>query len=149
MLFGSVLNAANAAPIPPTGTWLTADHKAVITIAPCGTGDLCGRIVGIIQQNPADPSPMDWQGQPQCGLTILRTAETTPPNGTTSWNGTIIDPRSGSTYTASITLNANHQLRMHGNLIGLPLLGQTQTWKPFPGPLPANCTLAPVVLDGF
>jgi len=133
---------AAATPTPtPTGRWITADHSAVIQIFPCGA-DYCGQIVGIALAHPGDPMPRDWQGQPQCGEIILETAPMTNNlTGAINWVGTLRDPRNGSLYQASIAVDADRQLRLHGYL-GLPLFGQTQTWAPYAGRTLLGCRLA-------
>jgi uncharacterized protein (DUF2147 family) len=143
MLLCGGLTAAHAAGDPasnPTGRWITADHSAVIQIAPCGT-DLCGQIVGIAQAHPNDPMPTDWQGQPTCGKVILETAPTTDSSGVTSWVGSVLDPRDGAVYHAQMVLDSFRHLLLHG-YIGLPIFGQTQTWTPYSGRTMANCKLA-------
>jgi uncharacterized protein (DUF2147 family) len=133
---------AHAAGAAPIGRWFMANHTAVIQIAPCGK-NLCGQIVGIVLAHPGDPMPLDWLGHPQCGMTILQTAPI--PNtrtGDTDWVGTVLDPRNGNVYRASIALDNARRLRLHGYL-GLPIFGLTQTWDPYPGHTLANCKLAP------
>ncbi len=126
----------------PTGRWLTANHAAVVQIAPCGV-DLCGQIVGIRLNPPNAPMPLNWQGQPQCGMTILRTAPiVNQQTGATEWVGTVLDPRNGDVYRAKIRLNRERHLSLHGYL-GLPIFGQTQIWEPYSGRTLAGCKLAP------
>ncbi len=125
----------------PSGRWITPGlHPAVIQIAPCGAG-LCGQIVGIVLAHPNDPMPLDWQGQPQCGLTIIQTAPVKDNNGVTTWKGTVIDPRNGTVYQARLALDMFRHLLLHGYAV-LPIFGQTQTWTPFGGRTLANCRLA-------
>lgn len=127
--------AAAGSPAAPLGNWLTADHQAVITLAPCGA-NLCGHIAGMVLA-PTAPAPTDWRGQTQCGEVIVKMS----PHGT-EWRGTITDPRKGSTYHATLARAAGGDLDLHGYVI-VPLLGQTQVWTPYTGPLPADCRLAP------
>jgi uncharacterized protein (DUF2147 family) len=137
------MSAARAADITtPTGRWITANQQAVIQISPCGA-DLCGQIVGLALAHPNDPMPLNWQGHPQCGETILQTAPaaTAAPSGARSWVGEVLDPRSGAIYQARIALNALRHLVLHG-YIGLPIFGQSQTWTPYAGRTLANCKLA-------
>jgi uncharacterized protein (DUF2147 family) len=123
----------------PAGLWRTANGNAVVQIAPCGQ-DLCGQIVGLALA-PNDPMPTDWAGAPQCGLTIFRTAPRVDANGQiVAWSGSILDPRNGSHYSARIELNQPDQLKLRGYL-GLPIFGQTQTWVPYHGSIPADCRL--------
>ena len=92
--------------------------------------------------------PLDWLGRPQCGMTILQTAPITDTTtGNTRWVGTLQDPRNGNVYRASIALNSNHKLRLHG-YVGLPIFGLTQIWQPFNGRTFADCTLAGNSLSG-
>lgn len=143
-LCGSVAlgHAAGTTPQPSlTGHWVTANRAAVIQIAPCGA-DLCGWIVGIKLAHPGDSMPTDWRGRPQCGMTILQTAPVKNQNtGDTQWVGSVLDPRNGDVYHATMALNANHDLRLHG-YIGLPIFGQTQIWTPFSGRILGGCKLA-------
>ena len=141
-LCGGGVAFAHAAGISPVGEWYITDRTAVIQIAPCGA-NLCGQIVGIILAHPGDPMPQDWLGRPQCGMTLLETKPV--PNartGGTDWIGSILDPRNGSSYRASITVDATHNLLLHG-YIGLPIFGMTQKWTPFSGQILADCQLAP------
>ncbi len=125
---------ARAAMPSPVGNWVTASHGAVIQIAPCGT-QLCGSIQGMVLA-PADKEPVDWTGQSQCGLVILKTdaAPQTEANGTPAWYGQIINPRNGSTYHIRLTLDNNGNFLLRG-YVGLPLFGQTQSWSAYQGQL--------------
>ena len=118
------------------GNWATEDGNGVISIQPCGNA-LCGRIVGIVRA-PGKPIPKDVHGASQCGLTII-TNERPKPDG--SWIGEVTDPRDGSTYNAQLWLDNSGNLRLRG-YVGLPLLGQTQTWRPFTGRVTPSCELA-------
>lgn len=122
----------------PTGRWITASHDAVIQIAPCGA-DICGWIAGIVLA-PTDPIPKDWEGAPQCGLTIIRATPSVDGAGQTTYNGSIVDPRDGSAYHAQINLDASGDLHLRG-YIGLPMFGRTQVWAPYTGKMNANCRL--------
>jgi uncharacterized protein (DUF2147 family) len=124
----------------PTGRWITAGHDAVIQIFPCGA-NMCGDIVGLAPAGPGASMPTDWQGRPQCGMTIIRTAPATDAAGNPVWQGTVLDPRNGSVYQAQIKLDQDRHLELHGYL-GLPIFGQTQTWMPYSGRTLSNCRLA-------
>lgn len=120
----------------PTGSWLTANRQAVITIAPCGTS-ICGHIAGITLDNPTDPQPRDWRGQPQCGDEIIAAA---PVQDTLDkWRGTITDPRSGNVYHATLTLR-DGTLHLRG-YVGLSLFGQTQVWTRYDGQIRTGCLI--------
>ena len=136
-------HAAGAISPSPVGQWVSANHTIVLEIAPCGE-ELCGRITGIVLAHAGDPMPMNWLGAPQCGTTMLRVA---PVTGGALWVGTLLDPRNGNVYQASIALNDSGQLLLHGYL-GLPIFGLTQIWKPFTGHTLAGCELPNNSLDG-
>ncbi|MDE8349158.1 MAG: DUF2147 domain-containing protein [Acidocella sp.] len=145
LLLAPLLTAGAATPSqapsqPPIGRWITANGQAVVQIAPCGAR-LCGQIVGIALAHPGDAMPQNWQGQPQCGETIINTIPSSDASGKTVWKGSVLDPRNGNVYQAHIKLNAAHDLELHGYLV-VPLLGQTQTWLPYSGRTLADCHLA-------
>jgi len=127
-------------PADPTGRWITAQHNAVIQIFQCGS-NICGDIVGLVPAGPDGGMPTDWQGKPQCGLTIINTAPAMDANGMPVWQGTVLDPRNGSVYKAQIKLDQQRHLELHG-YVGLPIFGQTQTWTPYSGRTLSNCRLA-------
>ena len=126
-----------AVPTSPIGRWMTQNGSGIIDIEPCGGGGLCGRIVGVTLDHPGDPMPTDYQGHPQCMLTIVRDML---PAGGSSWRGQIEDPRDGTSYDATMRVDAQHRLRLRG-FIGIPLFGQTQIWTRYAGPVPADCRM--------
>ena len=131
---------ARAAQPGPIGAWVTAGNSAVIEIYQCGDS-LCGAISGIVLA-PTDKTPVDWQGQSQCGLVIVRTAAEPAQGGTPAWFGSIINPRNGSVYHARLGLDANGNLLLRG-YVGLPMFGETQTWTRYEGAsLPTDCRLS-------
>ena len=115
------------------GAWTTQDGNGVIVIAPCGDA-LCGRIVGI-RRAAGEPIPRDVHGNSQCGLTILKNERATADG---DWLGEITDPRSGKTYGAKLWLDMHGNLRVRG-FLGVPLLGETQTWRRFTGTIADGC----------
>jgi uncharacterized protein (DUF2147 family) len=132
----AVAAAASATPTAsPIGAWSTANGHGVIAIAPCGDA-LCGRIVGI-DRAPREPMPTDVHGRSQCGLTIIKDEK---PEADGTWLGEVTDPRDGTTYHAKLWLDADGNLNLRG-FIGIPLLGSTETWRPFTGHLTAECGL--------
>ena len=130
---------ARAAQPGPVGVWVTAGNSAVIEIYQCGD-QLCGAISGIVLA-PTDKTPVDWQGQSQCRLVIVRTAAEPVQGDTPAWFGSITNPRDGSVYHARLTLDANGNLLLRGYVM-LPLFGETQTWTRYAGSrLPTDCRL--------
>ncbi len=134
IFFGS---APRAHADSPEGSWLTASGRAVVVIAPCGQDAICGHIAGTLLDNPAEPTPQDWRGQPQCGEVIIsaQAAQDTP----NKWHGTITDPRSGKIWHATLTLRDGHLL-LRG-YVGLPVFGQTQAWTPYTGQIRTGCRI--------
>lgn len=126
------LDAAAQAPTPPAplGRWLSAARRGVIEIYPCADR-LCGRLVWLIEPmrrgapalDDKNPDPALRQ-RPLCGLTILGDFRQLEPQ---RWgDGWIYDPDSGSTYHATMRLDGE-TLKLRG-YIGIPLLGETQSW---------------------
>jgi uncharacterized protein (DUF2147 family) len=135
-----LLSAAPSRADPePTGLWLTRDRDGVIAISPCA-GGLCARIAGVFLDNPGDKMPLDYRGVSQCGLKLITDARQIQPN---LWKGHILDPRNGNIYGVELHLDPGGNLALRG-FLGIPLLGQTQTWTRFTGKLPADCRIAPV-----
>jgi uncharacterized protein (DUF2147 family) len=133
---------ARAAPAL-TGLWLTRDHGGVMQVSPCD-GGLCVSIAGVVLDGPDDPMPMDYRGVSQCRLPLVTDAR---PDGPGVWKGHITDPRNGQVWGVELRLDPNGDLALRG-FLGVPLLGQTQTWTRYDGPVPDDCRLytpAPVV----
>jgi uncharacterized protein (DUF2147 family) len=137
ILLLACLSAPALAQGSPEGNWWTEDRSGVIAITPCREG-LCGRIVG--QPNIRDANgriPLDVNGVPHCGLTILRGA---PTGEEGVFRGTITNPDDGKIWHCEFWLGADGQLRLRGYVL-LPLLGQTQAWTKFTGHLAKDCSL--------
>lgn len=143
----SVLALAQAAAASPTaitypsGSWVTDNSGTVISVAQCGT-DLCGRISGMVLNHPNDPPPLDWRGQLQCHDIIFQVAPQPGDDGTVKWTGTVTDPRDGTVYNATVWFDTQGNLHMRG-YVGLPILGETQIWRPFTGQTPSDCLIGP------
>jgi uncharacterized protein (DUF2147 family) len=132
----AVATAQAGQPGNPVGAWLTEGGHGVIRFAPCPVG-LCGSIVGI-DRTPGEAMPTDVQGRSQCGLTIF-TGSADQQDGVTE--GHITDPRSGKVYQAQLWVDPQGRLHLRG-YIGVPLLGATQVWQPFAGPIAEGCRFA-------
>jgi uncharacterized protein (DUF2147 family) len=111
---------------------------AVIEVAPCGEG-LCLRIVAL---SPGEHPHTDvhnpdakLRSRPLCGLRIGQDFTQFDPQHAAG--GHLYDPRSGQTYSGSMTAQGN-KLKLRGYL-GIPLLGRTETWTRV-GPRQASCT---------
>lgn len=122
-----------------TGTWLTADGRAVIEIYPCGA-KICGRVAwlrepcfpvddsegmaGMPRIDRHNPNPA-LRSRKVIGLQIM---EGFSREGENRWeHGTIYDSDTGKTYRSRLTLIAPNRLDLHG-YIGIPLFGRSQIW---------------------
>lgn len=132
------MHAALAGP-PVEGLWLTQDHDGVIAVEPCDTGNgkLCARIEGFILDHAGDPTPVDYRGVSQCHLPLITDAVQVEPN---LWKGHITNPRNGDVWRVEMYLERDGSLALRGYL-GVPLLGQTQTWTRYDGKVPEDCRL--------
>ncbi len=120
----------------PNGDWLTADQNGVIRIAPCGDG-FCGEIAGI-RLRQGESMPVDWQGHPQCKLTIVQTlSESSGANGPV-WQGVVLDPRDGVSHPMLLYFNAAGGLVLHGYAL-IPLLGESTVWTKYTGQVFPDC----------
>lgn len=111
---------------PITGTWRTADGKAIVRIAPCGTV-ICGRTIKILATNAprldvrnADPG---LRRRPLLGLQVL--TGFTDSGG--DWRGRVYSPEEGKTYRSVVSRNANGTLKVKGCIA---IFCKTQTWTP-------------------
>ena len=128
-------SATAGEPGSPVGYWLTQSGDGVIQVARCSSG-LCGRIVGI-GRAPGEPMPTDVNGRSECGLTIL-TNEVLASGGV--WDGSVTDPRDGSTYGTQLWLDDKDRLHIRGYL-GIRLFGRTQTWTRYTGQVSEGCRI--------
>ncbi|HEY4041423.1 MAG TPA: DUF2147 domain-containing protein [Rhodopila sp.] len=131
-----LLLASPAAADGLTGLWLTQDHDGVMRVSPCD-GDLCVEIAGVVLDHPADRMPVDYRGVSLCHLKLVTDAKPIRPN---LWKGHILDPRNGGVFGVEFHLDQNNNLALRG-FVGFPLLGETQTWTRYPGPVPDDCRL--------
>lgn len=133
------VGVAPAADDGVTGTWKTADGRALIEMYHCGT-NICGRVAWLREPYfPADdreglackprsdrhnPNP-ELRNRRVIGLQIMEGFTREADN---RWeHGTIYDSDTGKTYRSRLTLIAPNRLDLHG-YIGIPLLGRSQIW---------------------
>lgn len=114
------------------GYWLTANGKAIIHMAPCGS-QICGQMVWTATpRDDAGKLKLDVKNsddalrtRPICGLQLLGGMKRKLAG---SWqNGWIYNPRDGETYSADISAVSKDELKVRGYL-GLKLLGKSQIW---------------------
>jgi len=136
--YGSVM--AQAKEPTAAGLWEKVDASGrpeawFVSWTAAGTYE--GQIVKIFPK-PGEPDPSQWrctncQGEqknaPVLGITFIKGMQR---HGLTYENGTILDPRNGSAYSARMELSPDgHQLTVRGYL-GISLLGQSQVWRRIP-----------------
>lgn len=139
LLFCLPARAQENAPRPPElGLWMSGDRGGVFSIGHCGQ-TLCGRLIGLDYDN--GDVPKDWRGKSECGLLML-TDFTPGKDG--RWSGHILDPRSGKIYQSLIWMDGPNVLKLRGYILGITLLGQTETWTRYTGRPPGpECKFKP------
>jgi uncharacterized protein (DUF2147 family) len=126
---------ACAAELSPVGLWrtfsvTTGREAGAVEIRQVGD-TLVGKIVKSIPQpgDPVDPVCGGCDGpdknQPVLGLTILRGLHR---DGDIWDGGTVLDPRTGTVYSAEIRLDDGGRLLKLRGYLGFSLFGQTVTW---------------------
>lgn len=132
LLFFSLLSIAQNKSTDIAGIWKTGgDDQAKIKIYAVGDR-FYGKIIwlnkpGVNGKERVDTENPDKTKRTQSivGLQIL---EGFKFNGSDSWNsGTIYDPKTGKTYSCTITFKDNKTIRVRG-YIGISLLGRTENW---------------------
>ena len=116
------------------GRWMTPGRDGVFRIDRCGVL-LCGWLVGMRYSG---SMPLDVYRRPQCGLMLLSGFRPADEDG--HWHGAILDPDTGRSYQATIWSPAPDVLKLRGYLL-LPILGQTQSWHRYGGPIGRACKL--------
>lgn len=120
------LAQVQAAAPDPGGVWFTEGRRSTVRFDRCG-GGWCGRIERILirdpkspQQDVKNPDP-GLRARPMVGLQLF----SLPSAQGGSWRGTVYDPRSGQTYTASVRRVGSDTLEMKGCLM---IFCKTQIW---------------------
>lgn len=134
--FGLGPITADAAAPSAAGLWQKADAagnpEAWFRIMDCN-GVFEGRIARVFAKSGEDPQQWkctecegDQKDAPVVGIRFIKGMRR---NGSSYEGGTILDPRDGSVYDASMRLSADgNRLTVRG-FLGIPLLGESQVWQ--------------------
>jgi len=109
-----LIGAARAGdPMDPRGLWLRQEGGVKFSFYDCGTGLLCGKVVGA--ENPGDRAGI--------GMVILRGAKEVTAN---EWRGTLYSIENGKSYEGYITVRAKGaELSVKSCVMGLLCDGET------------------------
>ena len=133
---GLCVASAASAQMTPVGSWHTVDDatkeiKSLVVISESG-GVLKGHIEKLLRKQAdqnavCDKCSDDRKGQKILGMEIIRGAK--KADGKNVWEGgEVLDPESGSIYSARLTpIEGGQKLEMRG-FVGISLFGRTQTW---------------------
>ena len=114
------------------GVWITQDDetgkKKSEVLLYKNEGKLYGKILNLLLDEDKGKLCVNCKGENKNlaieGMVIV---EGLKLNGKTWEEGTILDPKSGKTYSCYITFENNNTLKVRG-YIGFSLLGRTQKW---------------------
>lgn len=123
----------------PLGLWYNEPRTGQIEIARCGDA-LCGTIVWLKRPLRQDGTPQVDVHNPEpalrdrliLGLQILEGFPAEPARRNVWTGGRIYDPNRGNTYSCRLTVLDADTMHVRG-YIGVPWLGETQTWTRVPG----------------
>ena len=112
--------------------WITQDDetgkKKSEVLLYKNNGKLYGKIINLLLEEDKGKLCVNCKGEnknlPIEGMIIV---EGLKLNGKTWEEGTILDPKSGKTYSCYITFDDDNTLKVRG-YIGFSLLGRTQKW---------------------
>jgi len=109
------------------GDWLTADRTAVVRIAPCGPR-MCGSIARVLARGPDVPRTdvnnpdKALRSRPLVGLKVLSNFS---PDGARWTGGRAYDPKTGRSYRARLSRNADGSLTVTGCVL---FVCKSQRW---------------------
>ena len=114
------------------GVWITQDDetgkKKSEVLLYKNEGKLYGKILNLLLEEDKGKLCVNCKGENKNlaieGMVIVEGLEL---NGKTWEEGTILDPKSGKTYSCYITFENDNTLKVRG-YIGVSLLGRTQKW---------------------
>lgn len=117
----------------PIGKWRTIDDetkekKSIVEIYE-ENGKLYAKVIQLFREPDEDQNPLceeckgDRKDQPILGMIIMWDME----QDDDEWEGEILDPENGKTYSCFIELEEANKLKVRG-YIGFSFIGRTQYW---------------------
>ena len=117
----------------PIGKWKTIDDetkekKSIVEIYE-ENGKLYAKVIQLFREPDEDQNPLceeckgDRKDQPILGMIIMWDME----QDDDEWEGEILDPENGKTYSCFIELEEANKLKVRG-YIGFSFIGRTQYW---------------------
>ena len=115
------------------GDWYNQEKDAVINISKTENSTFQGQITWMLNPNDENGNPKvdnlnpdeSLQTRPRMGMVMMYDFVYDEDN---VWNeGEIYDPKSGNTYSGTITLTYENNLDLRG-YVGLPIFGRTSNW---------------------
>ncbi len=131
-----LMTTALAADLTAAGVWeqvneKTGEAQSTVTIAKSGDAYV-GRVTSIFLKpgNPPDPLCAKCSGalknQPMKGLQIINGMK---QDGLTYSDGTILDPESGTLYSATMQLSPDGKHLTVRGYVGISAFGRSQVWN--------------------
>jgi uncharacterized protein (DUF2147 family) len=113
-----------------TGIWTTAEGKAHVRVAACGSA-LCGTVIWLREPNGPDGRPkLDdknedaaQRNRPILGSSVLLGMK---PSGDDQWKGSIYNAEDGKTYSATFTLQGTTSAQLQGCVAAI--FCKSQVW---------------------
>lgn len=137
----AIYGASSArAELAEAGLWYDDTGKGAVELVPCGA-KLCGRIAWLKDTVNAEGNPLVDRYNPNparrttpiCGLQVIGDVQKLPEG---TWDqGWIYDPKTGSSYNVTLTLQGPDQLKVTGYK-GIKLLSKSFIWTRAPADLP-------------
>jgi len=118
----------------PIGLWYAEGGAAKVDLREC-SGELCGRVLWL--RSPFDENGCELRDRYNpdesmrhravIGLDIVRGLTPSPTTAAAWQGGTIYDPGSGRTYSASLRVISDNRIELRG-FVGIPMIGRTTSW---------------------
>jgi uncharacterized protein (DUF2147 family) len=122
-----------------TGVWRSIDDntgnpKSIIRIDRTTDGNYAGTVVKVLAEPGEKPEvtchdcPAPFTGKPIEGMNILWGLKADQTDHDLYAGGKVLDPLSGHTYSAKITLDPSGKKLVLRGFLGFSLLGRSQVW---------------------